>query len=176
MGVCGYGCCGISVRVLGTGAGSQEGQGSSSSLSSHSSPDPAGAWSAVRQPWPTSPSSPGCTGRNLKNPWGFTGTIRLTPPPSRAPWRGSRMSSCRGPLTEWVARVVADQELNASVDGKWAKQSKDAQGNPLMMVNVLAHDLKLCLPSGRRRRSGTSRGCCGRSWAGCSRTTPACGC
>ena len=41
--------------------------------------------------------------------------------------------------------MVADQELNASVDGKWAKQSKDAQGNPLMMVNVLAHDLKLCL-------------------------------
>ena len=34
---------------------------------------------------------------------------------------------------------------NASVDGKWAKQSKDAQGNSLMMVNVLAHDLKLCL-------------------------------
>ena len=41
--------------------------------------------------------------------------------------------------------MVADQEVNASVDGKWAKQSKDAQGNPLMMVNVLAHDLKLCL-------------------------------
>ena len=37
------------------------------------------------------------------------------------------------------------EELNASVDGKWAKQSKDAQGNPLMMVNVLAHDLKACL-------------------------------
>ena len=33
----------------------------------------------------------------LKNPWGFTGSIHLTPPPSRAPWQGSRMSSCRGP-------------------------------------------------------------------------------
>ena len=44
-----------------------------------------------------------------------------------------------------MANVVAEQELNASVDGKWAKQSEDAQGNPLMMVNVLAHDLKLCL-------------------------------
>ena len=40
---------------------------------------------------------------------------------------------------------VADQEMNASVDGKWARQSTDAQGNPLVMVNVLAHDLKLCL-------------------------------
>ena len=41
--------------------------------------------------------------------------------------------------------MVADQEMQASVDGKWAKQSEDAQGNPLVMVNVLAHDLKLCL-------------------------------
>ena len=31
------------------------------------------------------------------------------------------------------------------MDGKWAKQSEDAAGNPLGMVNVLAHDLKLCL-------------------------------
>ena len=41
--------------------------------------------------------------------------------------------------------MVAEQELSASVDGKWAKQSEDAHGNPLVMVNVLAHDLKLCL-------------------------------
>ncbi len=41
--------------------------------------------------------------------------------------------------------MVGEQELNSSVHGKWAKQSEDAQGNPLVMVNVLAHDLKLCL-------------------------------
>ena len=41
--------------------------------------------------------------------------------------------------------MVADREMQASVDGKWAKQSEDAQGNPLVMVNVLAHDLRLCL-------------------------------
>ena len=41
--------------------------------------------------------------------------------------------------------MVAEQELNASVHGKWGKQSEDAQGNPLIMVNVPAHDLKLCL-------------------------------
>ena len=44
-----------------------------------------------------------------------------------------------------MAQVVADQEVHASVDGKWAKQSEDVSGNPLVMVNVLAHDLKLCL-------------------------------
>ena len=60
-----------------------------------------------------------------------------------APWLGCPVI-CRGP-SGWVARVAADQELDASVDGKWAKQSEDAQGNPLVMVNVLAHGLKLCL-------------------------------
>ena len=41
--------------------------------------------------------------------------------------------------------MVADRELNAPVDGKWARQSQDANGNPLVMVNVLAHDLRLYL-------------------------------
>ena len=41
--------------------------------------------------------------------------------------------------------MVVDQEVNTSVDGKWAKQSEDANGNPLVMVNGLAHDLGLCL-------------------------------
>ena len=48
-------------------------------------------------------------------------------------------------LIGWVEGVVQDRRVNASVDGKWAKQSEDAAGNPLGMVNVLAHDLKLCL-------------------------------
>ena len=41
--------------------------------------------------------------------------------------------------------MVADQEVNAPVDGKRARQSGDANGNPPVMVNVLAHDLKMCL-------------------------------
>ena len=41
--------------------------------------------------------------------------------------------------------MAADHELNAPVDGKLAKQAEDANGNPLVMVNVLAHDLRLCL-------------------------------
>ena len=58
---------------------------------------------------------------------------------------GIPYAQLQGALTGWVAQVVADQEVNASVDGKWAKQSEDAKGNPLVMVNVLAHDLRLCL-------------------------------
>ena len=87
----------------------------------------------------------------LKEPLGF---LRDHPPHATTISRtlaGVPYKQLQGDLTGWVARVVADQEnqedqeLNASVDGKWAKQSEDAKGNPLVMVNVLAHDLKLCL-------------------------------
>ena len=81
----------------------------------------------------------------LKEPLGF---LREHPPHATTISRtlaGVPCEQLQGALTGWVARVVADQELDASVDGKWAKQSEDAQGNPLVMVNVLAHDLKLCL-------------------------------
>ena len=81
----------------------------------------------------------------LKEPLGF---VRDQPPHATTISRtlaGVPYEQLQGALTGWVARVVADQELSASVDGKWAKQSEDAKGNPLVMVNVLAHDLKLCL-------------------------------
>ena len=77
------------------------------------------------------------------------GSVHLRHPPhattiSRT-LSGVSHEQLQGALTGWVAQVVAEQELSASVDGKWAKQSEDANGNPLVMVNVLAHDLKLCL-------------------------------
>ena len=81
----------------------------------------------------------------LKEPLGF---LRNHPPHATTISRtlaGVPYEQLQGALTGWVARVVADQEVNASVDGKWAKQSEDKGGNPLVMVNVLAHDLRLCL-------------------------------
>ena len=89
----------------------------------------------------------------LKEPLGF---VRDHPPHATTISRalaGVCYEELQGSLTGWVARVVSDQEMYASVDGKWAKQSEDASGNPLVMVNVLAHDLKLCLAqwcAGRR--------------------------
>ena len=51
-----------------------------------------------RLPWRTSPSSQGCTGQRSREPLGF---VRDHPPPmplpSRAPWPGFHMSSCKGP-------------------------------------------------------------------------------
>ena len=81
----------------------------------------------------------------LKEPLGF---LRDHPPHTTTISRtlaGVPYEQLQGAVTGWVARVAADHGLNASVDGKWAKQSEDANGNPLVMVNVLAHDLKLCL-------------------------------
>ena len=121
-----------------------EGQGSAPSLSSHTAFDSAGlglrsdhdAHIALfaKMHWPV-----------LREPLGF---LRDDPPHATTISRtlaGVPCEQLQGALTGWVARVAADQELDASVDGKWAKQSEDAQGNPLVMVNVLAHDLKLCL-------------------------------
>ena len=81
----------------------------------------------------------------LKEPLGF---VRNHPPHATTISRtlaGVPYGELQGALDGWVARVVADREMQASVDGKWARQSEDAQGNPLVMVNVLAHDLRLCL-------------------------------
>ncbi len=81
----------------------------------------------------------------LKEPLGF---VRDHPPHATTISRtlaGVPYEQLPGALTGWVARVVGEQKLHASVDGKWAKQSEDAGGALLMMVNVRAHDLKLCL-------------------------------
>ena len=93
-------------------------------------------------------------GETLKEPLGF---VR-----DQAPRRATRSRTLAGaPLTQlpqavsdWVARLASDQGMRAAVDGKWAKQSTDVSGNPLALVNVLAHDLKLRLaqwPRAERR-------------------------
>ena len=62
----------------------------------------------------------------LKEPLGF---LRDHPPHATTISRtlaGVPYEQLQGALTGWVARVVADQQLSASVDGKWAKQSEDS--------------------------------------------------
>ena len=109
----------------------------------------------------------------LREPLGF---LRDHPPHATTISRtlaGVPCEQLQGALTGWVARVVADQELDASVDGKWAKQSEDAQSNPLVMVNVLAHDLRLCLaqwPAAEKRyEPGVFAGATGPAVRGLSR-------
>jgi len=51
----------------------------------------------------------------------------------------------RKALADWLARVVSDTPLAAAVDGKTSKQAFDADGHPIHVLNVFAHDLKLTL-------------------------------
>ena len=46
---------------------------------------------------------------------------------------------------KWIKEVIAEKELIGSVDGKWAKQSRDEGGNPLSMLNVFEQNVKIAL-------------------------------
>lgn len=80
----------------------------------------------------------------LKEPLGF---VRDRPPHATTISRtlaGVPDEQLQGALTRWVARVVAEEQMAAPVDGQRAKRPADGHGNPLVMVNVLAHGLRLC--------------------------------
>jgi hypothetical protein len=50
----------------------------------------------------------------------------------------------RGAVMAWLLELAA-RPTTAAVDGKTSKQSHDAHGDPLHLLNVFAHDLKVCL-------------------------------
>ena len=70
---------------------------------------------------------------------------------------GAPFAQLQEALLDWMMGmgVVSDRELSGAVDGKRPQQSQDAAGQPRAMVNVLAHELKVCLaqwpgPPGRK--------------------------
>jgi DDE_Tnp_1-associated/Transposase DDE domain len=84
--------------------------------------------------------------KTLKDPLGFT---RQRPPHattlSRDLARCSR-EQFRDVFARWlVSRPQTAAAVTVAVDGKTSKQGRDAQGDPIPMLNVFAHDLKLCL-------------------------------
>ena len=50
----------------------------------------------------------------------------------------------RDALARWLARVIVAPSAVA-VDGKTSKQADDADGNPIHVLNVFAHDAHVCL-------------------------------
>ncbi len=49
-------------------------------------------------------------------------------------------------FNDWLRQMLpADQPLYAAVDGKTSRQSLDADGNPVQLVTVLVHQLKVVL-------------------------------
>lgn len=84
--------------------------------------------------------------RPLKDALGFT---RKKPPHattiSRALARCS-LEQFRDVFARWLLNQPQTvTAVTAAVDGKTSKQGHDAQGDPIHMLNVFAHDLSLCL-------------------------------
>ena len=81
----------------------------------------------------------------LREPLGFVRDQAPHPTTLSRTLAGVPLAQLQQAVSDWVAGLASDQARSAAVDGKWAKQSTDVSGNPLELVNVLAHDLKLCL-------------------------------
>jgi len=61
--------------------------------------------------------------------------------------RGLSLNDLQTAFAEFVNAILADTTLVAAVDGNTAKQMKDEEGNPILMLNVFAQTLKLHLAS-----------------------------
>jgi hypothetical protein len=81
----------------------------------------------------------------LQGPLGFR---RKKPPHattiSRALARFS-LEQFRAAFARWLVSLPQATALTVAVDGKTSKQGHDAQGDPVHMLNVFAHDVGLCL-------------------------------
>lgn len=82
----------------------------------------------------------------LCEPLGFT--RRYSPHATtltRATMRYS-LAEFQDALCAWLAGLLSTlPDLTAAVDGKTSKQGHDADGDPIHVLNVFAHDVKVCL-------------------------------
>src|SRR6516225_1353377 len=51
----------------------------------------------------------------------------------------------RAAFARWLVTLPQVTAVTVAVDGKTSKQGHDAQGDPIHMLNVFAHDVGLCL-------------------------------
>jgi len=62
-------------------------------------------------------------------------------------WRKLSYEDLQHAYASFLNAILGDTAIVGAVDGKTAKQTKDDDGNPLHMLNVFAHKLKLHLAS-----------------------------
>ena len=83
--------------------------------------------------------------KTLQEPLGFT---RKKPPHattiSRAVAKFS-LEQLRDVFAGWVVSLSDLEAITVAVDGKTSKQGHDANGEPIPMLNIFAHELNLCL-------------------------------
>jgi hypothetical protein len=63
-------------------------------------------------------------------------------------------------FAEFVNIILSDTFIVAAVDGKVAKQTKDENGDPILMLNIFAQKLKLHLASWNVKGDKTNEPCC----------------
>jgi len=57
------------------------------------------------------------------------------------------LADLQNAFAEFINIILADTTIVAAVDGKAAKQMKDANGDPILMLNIFAQNVKLFLAS-----------------------------
>jgi hypothetical protein len=87
--------------------------------------------------------------KTLKEPLGFK---RKKPPVETTLFRSlnkTTVEDFNNALASFLQSVLAEDNdtLTAAVDGKTAKQMKNADGDPIQMLNIFVHNLKVALTS-----------------------------
>jgi hypothetical protein len=70
------------------------------------------------------------------------------------------LAELQNAFAEFVNILLTNTDIVAAVDGKSAKQMKDANGDPILMLNVFAQSLKLHLASWNVRGDKTNEPTC----------------
>jgi hypothetical protein len=87
--------------------------------------------------------------KNLREPLGFK---KDKPPVATTLSRAlakTTVADFQNVITEFLKNLLAEEHdfIAAAVDGKVAKQMKDDHGDPILMLNIFAHNIKVTLMS-----------------------------
>jgi len=86
----------------------------------------------------------------LRAPLGFTRTYAPHGTTLGRACARFRVAEFSAALLDWLRTLLdPEQPLTAAVDGKTSKQAHDADGDPIHVLNVFAHDVKVCLAQWR---------------------------
>ena len=87
----------------------------------------------------------------LKEPLNFKSKTKK-PPVDTTLFRAlakTTIADFQNAVATFLQAIIAEDDatLTAAIDGKAARQMKDADGNPLLMLNIFAHNIKVTLMS-----------------------------
>lgn len=84
----------------------------------------------------------------LREPLGFTRDVPPCDTTLERALAGFTLAEFQQAFSRWLDQILTGSvELVIAVDGKTCKQGHSADGRPVQMLNVFAHDLQVCLGS-----------------------------